>query len=227
MPPKYVQHEERVEICKAFLTPKKLNVTRSAGHTFRLHLHPCEPMDVSAGDSAEVYVDVDASCTFDDDERYPAVVISPAMVIKVYCPDLVDNDPKVAIYSVNNIPISDTSGNDIVLYLDTFTPGGKGPKSLATISPDQFTLSQNHPNPFNPVCEIKYALPTDCRVILTIYNLLGQRVRVLVDGYQSAGYKSVKWDGKDDRGQETASSVYFYRIKAGDFEQSKKMVLMR
>ena len=224
---KYVQHEERAEICNFFLTPKKLNVTRNAEHTFKIHLYPCDPMDVSKGDSAEVYVDVDASCTFDNDERYPAVVNSPSMVIKVYCPDLVDNDPKVAIYSVNNIPVSDTSGNDIVLYLDTFTPKGKGPKSLATVSPDHFTLSQNHPNPFNPTCEIAYALPTDCRVTLTIYNILGQKVRVLVDEYQSVGNKSAKWDGKDDQGQEVTSGVYFYRIQAGDFEETKRMILVK
>jgi len=66
---KYVQYEERVEICNFFLTPKKLNVAGGAGHTFRIHLHACEPMDVSKGDSAKVYVDVDASDTFDDDER--------------------------------------------------------------------------------------------------------------------------------------------------------------
>jgi len=226
---KYVQHEERVEICNFFLTPKKLNVAGGAGHTFKIHLRPCEPMDVSKDDSAEVYVDVDASCTFDSDERYPAWVTSNGMVVmvKVFCPDLVDNDPKVAINSINNIPISDTSGNNIVLYLDTFTPKGKGPKSLATVLPDQFTLNQNHPNPFNPTCEIGYTLPTDCHITLTIYNMLGQKVRVLVNEHQNAGHKSVTWDGKDDQGREMTSGVYFCRIQAGDFVQSKKMVLMK
>jgi len=215
----------RGEICDFFLTPKKLNVERNAEHTFMIHLRACESMDVSKGDSAEVYVDVDGSCTFDNDERYPAVVNSPSMVIKVYCPDLVDNDPKVGIYSVNNIPISDTLGNDIVMYLDTFAPKGKGPKT--TVSPDQFTLGQNSPNPFNPACEIAYALPTECQVTLIVYNLIGQKVRVLVDEYQNAGNKSVKWDGTDDQGREVTSGVYFYRIQAGDFVQSKKMVLMK
>ncbi len=220
---KYVQMPEK--ICRAFLAPKKINVKGGAGHTFRIHLQPCEPMDVSKGDSAEVYVDVDASDTFDNDERYPAVVNSPAMLVKVYCPDLVDNDPKVAIYSVHNIPISDTLGNDIVLYLDTFTPKGKGPKVSA--SPDQFSLGQNYPNPFNPMCEIAYAIPTDRHVTLSIYNMLGQKVRVLVDEHQSAGNRSVKWEGKDDQGQEVTSGVYFYSIVAGDFKDTKKMILVK
>jgi hypothetical protein len=94
-------------------------------------------------------------------------------------------------------------------------------------APKEFSLGQNYPNPFNPICEIEYALPIDCQVTLTIYNILGQKVRVLVDEYQSAGHKSVTWDGKDDQGQEVTTGVYFYRIQAGDFAQSKKMVLMK
>lgn len=93
--------------------------------------------------------------------------------------------------------------------------------------PKQFNLGQNYPNPFNPACEIKYDLPTDCQVTLCIYNILGQKVRVLVDEYQSAANKAVQWDGKDDQGKEVTSGIYFYRIQAGDFSQSKKMVLLR
>jgi hypothetical protein len=93
--------------------------------------------------------------------------------------------------------------------------------------PEHFALNQNYPNPFNPMCEISYALPTDCHVTLTIYNVLGQRVKVLVDEHQNAGNKIVSWDSKDDQGQEVTSGIYFYRIHAGDFMQSKKMVLLR
>jgi hypothetical protein len=94
-------------------------------------------------------------------------------------------------------------------------------------SPTEFSLSYSYPNPFNPTCVIEYALPTECRVTLSIYNILGQKVKVLVDEYQDAGYKSVQWDGKDSQGQELATGIYFYRIKAGDFVQAKKMVLMK
>jgi hypothetical protein len=222
---KYVQHEERVEICSAFLSPKRLNVAGGAGNSFWIHLRPCESMEVAKGDSAEVYVDVDGSDTFDDDELYPAVVISPGILVKVYCPDLVDNDPKVAIYGIDDIPVSDASGNDVILYLDTFTPPGKGPK--VSVSPDQFSLGQNYPNPFNPTCEISYTLPTDCHITLTIYNMLGQKVRVLVNEYQNAGYRSVKWDGRDDRGQEVTSGIYFYRLHTEDLTKEKKMLLLR
>jgi len=93
--------------------------------------------------------------------------------------------------------------------------------------PREFSLSQNYPNPFNPTTEIEYALPVDCQVKLEVYNLLGQVVRTLVDGGQTAGYKSVRWDGRDDWGREIASGVYFYRISTGGFRLVRKMVLLR
>lgn len=93
--------------------------------------------------------------------------------------------------------------------------------------PDGFALSQNYPNPFNPTCEIEYALSYDCQVSLTIYNLLGQRVRVLVDEYQTAGNKFVRWNGRDDQDQEVTSGVYFYRLNAAEFTETKKMLLVK
>jgi spore germination protein YaaH len=93
--------------------------------------------------------------------------------------------------------------------------------------PKEFSLEQNYPNPFNPQCEISYALPTGCHVSLTIYNMLGQKVKVLLNEYQNAGKRTAYWDSKDDQGQEVTSGIYFYRIKAGEFVQSKKMVLLK
>jgi hypothetical protein len=93
--------------------------------------------------------------------------------------------------------------------------------------PQKFTLFQNYPNPFNPTCVISYALPVESRVTLSIYNILGQRVKLLVDEYQHAGYKIVKWDGKDEEGDQVASGIYFYKISAGDFVQTKKMLLVK
>jgi flagellar hook assembly protein FlgD len=96
-----------------------------------------------------------------------------------------------------------------------------------SLLPDAFSLSQNYPNPFNPETVIKYALPEDCYVELTIYNLLGQKVKILVNQYQNAGYKIVHWNGRDDQGNELASGVYFYKIKTTKYSQTKKMVLLR
>ena len=93
--------------------------------------------------------------------------------------------------------------------------------------PERFYLSQNYPNPFNPTTEIRYALPKDSRVRLEIYNVLGQKVRTLVNESQKAGYYRVCWDGKSQGGQMVASGIYFYRINAEGFNSTKKMILLR
>jgi len=93
--------------------------------------------------------------------------------------------------------------------------------------PRNFALLQNYPNPFNPITQIKYALHTGCHVKLTIYNILGQEVATLVDKSQAAGYKSVPWDSRSPSGNEVTSGIYFYQLQAGDFAQTRKMILMR
>lgn len=93
--------------------------------------------------------------------------------------------------------------------------------------PQRFSLSQNYPNPFNPRTSIRYALPQDAHVRLTVYNVLGQKVATLVDEYQIAGYKTVWWDGQDAEGNELSSGVYFYRLTAGEFSEVKKMMMVK
>ena len=93
--------------------------------------------------------------------------------------------------------------------------------------PKEFALRENYPNPFNPTTVIEYALPKASQVKIQIYNILGQKVRELVDEPQEPGYKMIRWDGKDDSGVEVSSGVYFYRIAAGDFMKSKKMILLK
>ncbi len=90
-----------------------------------------------------------------------------------------------------------------------------------------FSIGQNHPNPFNRNTIIEYTLPRRCQVQLGIYNILGQRVRTLLNLEQDAGYYTASWDSKDNNDQEVASGVYFYRIKAGDFVKAKKMLLLK
>ncbi len=88
--------------------------------------------------------------------------------------------------------------------------------------PMQFALQQNYPNPFNAITEIKYALPKDCLVRLEVYNVVGQRVATLADGKQKAGYKVAKWQASS-----FSSGIYFYTLRAGDFVQTRKMILLK
>ena len=99
-------------------------------------------------------------------------------------------------------------------------------KPLTNI-PQTYQLFQNYPNPFNPETQIKYDLPVSGNVTLSVYNVLGQRVRIVADGFQEAGHKSVIWDGKDNQGREAASGIYFYKIKAENYQKTKKMVLLK
>jgi len=93
--------------------------------------------------------------------------------------------------------------------------------------PAGFALSQNYPNPFNPMTGIEYALPRASHVELTILNQLGQTVATLVEGVRSAGRYTVYWDGRDDSGGRVASGVYLYRLRAGEFVQTKTMLLLK
>jgi hypothetical protein len=88
--------------------------------------------------------------------------------------------------------------------------------------PGRFKLERNYPNPFNPSTTIRYELAERSDVTLTVFNLLGQEVRTLVDETQDAGYRSVGFDAST-----SASGVYFYRLKAGDFVQTRKMAVSR
>jgi len=95
------------------------------------------------------------------------------------------------------------------------------------ILPRVFSLDQNYPNPFNPTTTIKFALPKSSNVNLEIYNILGRRVTTLINEQLDAGYHTVKWNSTDSEGRDVATGVYFYRLKAGDFVKSKKMLLLK
>jgi hypothetical protein len=97
----------------------------------------------------------------------------------------------------------------------------------AEVLPESFALHQNYPNPFNPVTYIGYDLKEDAKVNLTIYDLTGREVKTLVNHYQTAGRKGILWDGKDNRQRPVSAGVYLYRLQAGDFTATRKMVLMK
>jgi len=94
-------------------------------------------------------------------------------------------------------------------------------------APSEFRLHTNRPNPFNPTTTIRFDLPRRARVVLSVYAISGRRVTVLADGHYGPGVFERTWDGRDDRGREVASGVYFTRLVAGDFTATKKMVLLR
>jgi len=100
-------------------------------------------------------------------------------------------------------------------------PNGETTSPNAKI-PNRYALEQNYPNPFNPSTLIRYSLPVDCYVRLKVYDILGREAATLVDGLQEAGYKSAVWAASA-----FSSGIYFYRIQAGSFVQTRKLILMR
>jgi len=114
--------------------------------------------------------------------------------------------------------------NEVAWFENTAVTGvGPGQNPL----PQSFELLQNYPNPFNPATLIRYRLSRTAAVNIAVYNTLGQVVRNMVGATKPAGVHEVLWDGKDNRGVEMGSGIYFYAIRAGEFLASKKMVLLR
>ena len=118
-----------------------------------------------------------------------------------------------------------------------YTLGGIGEITIPTeetftlerkaIIPNSYALHQNYPNPFNPITSLRYDLPEQAQVTLTIYDLIGREVTQLVNTTQVAGFKSVQWDGTDSMGKPVSGGVYLYQIRADEFVQTRKMVLLK
>jgi hypothetical protein len=93
--------------------------------------------------------------------------------------------------------------------------------------PSGFSLAQNYPNPFNPVTNIAFTVARTAQVRLDVYNVVGQKVKTLVDQEMKPGAYAADWDGTDQSGKAVSSGIYFYRMEAGDFAGMKKMLLLK
>ena len=93
--------------------------------------------------------------------------------------------------------------------------------------PTEYALFHNYPNPFNPTTQIRYDLPENAMVNITIYDMMGRQIKTLVNGSQTAGYKSIQWNAINDEGKPVSAGLYLYTIEAGKFRQTKKMVLLK
>ena len=90
-----------------------------------------------------------------------------------------------------------------------------------------FLLHQNYPNPFNPITTLRYELHEAAYVDVTVYDILGNVVNNLVNANESSGYKSIQWNATNNQGEPVSAGVYLYKIQAGDFVDTKKMILLK
>ena len=132
---------------------------------------------------------------------------------------------KVVDYASGNEGVIESWGlNDVNGYdcEDVASPVGD------ELTPVRFTMWQNHPNPFNPMTTINFAVPEDAGVVsLAVYDVSGRLVRTLESGHLTSGHYSRVWDGRDTTGRQVSSGTYFYRLSGRGFSEAKKMILMK
>jgi hypothetical protein len=128
------------------------------------------------------------------------------------------DDIAIANYDLNSITVLINNGSGGFTDVDD-----NGSDAL----PNGYQLAHNYPNPFNPVTNIEYSLPRRSNVRIDVFNMLGQKVRTLVNREESAGSHSVTWDGTNSAGKAVSTGVYFYRFQAGDHVETKKMLLLK
>ena len=162
----------------------------------------------------------------------------------VYATDWADSSTYVFSELIQDTSLTVTLANNsqyywIVVAMDTdgFMVGSNDNTSntmvVGTLSidgadiPEVFALHQNYPNPFNPTTQIRYDLPEDALVNITIYDIMGRNIKSLVNSNQLAGYRSIQWNATNNLGEPVSAGMYIYMIQAGEFRESKKMVLLK
>jgi len=129
---------------------------------------------------------------------------SPACRVQIYCRDAAYN----TAWDISNANFTINDPNYDVAENPTF--------------PEEYKLAQNYPNPFNPTTTVEYALPEATHVTLVVYDILGRRIETLIDTDQPAGYHQLIWNAKN-----VPSGMYFYKLQAGDYAETKKMALLK
>jgi hypothetical protein len=143
------------------------------------------------------------------------IVIDSLSHIAIFTPFLNYNGTEGFIFTVTDL--NGVSLNDTIMV--TVLP-------LIEI-PLKYAFHQNYPNPFNPVTTLRYDIPENSHVNITIYDMLGRQVKTLINQTQDTGYRSVIWDATNDYGKLVSAGIYLYQIQAGEYMQTKKMLLLK
>lgn len=220
-------------------------------------VHPEQPDTVYAGMEGAVIKTIDGGTTWkftglkNTPVSFYGLVIEPSAPEHLYAGGTIPNDNTFALYETFDggdnwqaVSFPDTlkgisslalDTNQRILYIATFGSGVWRAQSMAVgiqetegkTMPANFILHQNYPNPFNPETIIEFGLPTDTHVKITIYDLLGRELKVLVNGYMLSGNHFTTWDGKDAFDREAANGIYFYKLSTERSVLVKKMAKLK
>ena len=199
---------------------------------------PGEVIDTSESFSFSWYATEDSLFMIDDEDDDPQNIFSPyefnddtlifSMVVPL-CPLEVIEDCLESLSEDDELLGDLQNVSDAYLNIKLFLIPVNTVKIIENkdIIPQLIKLYQNYPNPFNPVTSLRYDLPEDGLVNITVYDMMGRIVKTLVNSSQTAGYKSIRWNATNDRNEPVSAGLYLYTIQAGEFRQTKKMVLLK
>jgi len=225
-----------------------VNAINDAPSSFALNEQDSVYITMANFDSDSIVFTWDESVDVDDDEltyHFTAELVINGQLTTEYDTTLTANAMKIDYKSVFDeiyaaqamlagiewdVSVSDEV-EEVMAENGPLTVGINASDAVLSIDeellPDVYALHQNYPNPFNPITTLRYDLPEQSMVNIIIYDLLGRQVRTLLNQTQDAGYRSVIWNATNDYGKPVSAGVYLYKIQAGEFVQTRKMVLLK
>ena len=162
-------------------------------------------------------------------------MIQPVLSVQITYEEFVENvfelfpmlpgaTVKFSVVATDGIDTVKVTGDDRVVYVNRYDYLSIAAEGI----PLEFALHENYPNPFNPTTTLRFDLPEVSDITLTIYNMLGQKVKTFdYAKHTSAGYHSVTWNATNDLGQQVGAGVYLYQLQTKDFVKTRKMVLLK
>jgi hypothetical protein len=153
-------------------------------------------------------------------------LVNYGFLIKDPVEDTPSDGPYIRFYSRRCLNDADTL-NNFPAYLEVITSTSSDVKINEENVSRGFSLMQNYPNPFNGETALQFDLPRTSNVSMVIYNLLGERVKTLIDGSRPAGTNAVVWDGTDQRGKPVSSGMYFYRLSTENYTRTKRLFYLK
>jgi len=160
-----------------------------------------------------------------DWEHPPIMKFDPPMFLNLR--DGIEMEATYNNYTDEVVEFGLLSIDEMMISFGLYFTGEQLANNKYDLLPGELSLHSNFPNPFNPITTIQYSLPEDGSVNIFIYDVAGRLVKTLVSSSQTSGYKSIQWDGTNNKNEAVAGGVYFYTLEVEELRQTKKMLLLK